>query len=536
MMSLIREGSVAIGSSMGLLLIAQVTVVFGLGLAATRLAGRARASVRHLLLVSTFLAAAALPAASLLMPRVSIDVPVEADSRRPGALLTELSMPASMNAVRSIAAAPTVIGGTGWSIPGWLELVGILWAAGTAFALASLIAALSRLALIRRAAIPCLSLAETTRALAGAAGLRRGVAVVSHEAIRIPIICGVLRPTIVLPPDACSWSGPEIRRTLVHELEHVRRGDWAVQLVVRVIGAMYWFHPLARVACRQLSLEAERACDDVVIATGEGTDYAEQLVQLASRLSHAPGLPTLGMANRSDLSARVSALLDPGQRRGRAGAGTVPTTAVVAVLVVATIAPLRAVAVPLEGGSTTVSEQSFSQGRVSSADRGLFRAAGRGDLERIVQLLDAGANINCAIDGDGSPLIAAARAGRLDAVALLLDRGADPNLAVRGDGNPLIMAAREGHGDVVAMLLDRGAAIEGVVPSDENALIQASGKGRLAVVKLLVSRGADVNARVWADTWTGGVSGGEWRTPLGMARRGGHGDVAAFLISAGARQ
>ena len=142
--------------------------------------------------------------------------------------------------------------------------------------------------------------------------------------------------------------------------------------------------------------------------------------------------------------------------------------------------------------------------------------------------------MNCAIDGDGSPLIGAARNGHLAAVRLLLDRGADPNLPVRGDGNPLIMAAREGHADVVALLLDRGASIDQVVPDDENALIQASGSGQLAVVSLLVKRGADVNARVWVEG--AGESKGEWRTPLSMARKRGHNAVVDLLLSAGARE
>jgi ankyrin repeat protein len=119
----------------------------------------------------------------------------------------------------------------------------------------------------------------------------------------------------------------------------------------------------------------------------------------------------------------------------------------------------------------------------------------------------------------------------MEAVRLLLERGADVDMGVSGDGNALIMAAREGHVGVVTMLLDRGASIDHVVPGDENALIQASGSGRLEVVKLLVARGADVNARVWAPRTP---VDGEWRTPLGMARKNRHTPVAAFLQSVGA--
>jgi ankyrin repeat protein len=96
------------------------------------------------------------------------------------------------------------------------------------------------------------------------------------------------------------------------------------------------------------------------------------------------------------------------------------------------------------------------------------------------------------------------------------------------------MAAREGHADVVELLLDRGASIDQVVPRDENALIQASGEGHLQVVKLLVARGANVNARVWVEE--GSQPDGEWRTPLSMARKGGHQAVVAFLVGAGARE
>ena len=126
-------------------------------------------------------------------------------------------------------------------------------------------------------------------------------------------------PCILLPGEAQQWNDSDLRRALVHELEHVRRRDWVIQVAARAACALYWFHPLAWVTLRRLCLEAERACDDAVLETGERTDYAEQLVQLARRMSAGAAQPAVGMANRSDLSARVTALLNESQRRGRAG-------------------------------------------------------------------------------------------------------------------------------------------------------------------------------------------------------------------------
>jgi ankyrin repeat protein len=201
--------------------------------------------------------------------------------------------------------------------------------------------------------------------------------------------------------------------------------------------------------------------------------------------------------------------------------------------VVLAIAPLRAVATSISGYGP-VSSQERAAASYPRLNRALLDASEAGDVGEMTKLLDAGADVNAAFKGDGSPLIVAARRGQTAAVKLLLDRGADPDLGVPGDGNAIIMAAREGHEDAVTLLLDRRASIDRVVPGDENALIQASGAGQLSVVKLLVSRGADVNARVWVEPDSVRPIG-EWRTPLNMARKGGHSAVVDFLISAGAR-
>ncbi len=174
--------------------------------------------------------------------------------------------------------------------------------------------------------------------------------------------------------------------------------------------------------------------------------------------------------------------------------------------------------------------------RLRALDRELVEAAEGGDLEDVKDLIEAGANVDASVDGDGSPLIVASRANRLAVVVELLNRGADVNLAVSGDGNPLIAAASAGAQSVVDLLLSHGAAIDLVVPGDENALIQAAGAGHFAIVKMLVGRGADVNARVWADSWRRNGPAGEWRTPLSRARKEGHGAIVAFLLQAGARE
>ena len=564
MTSTISEVALFMSRWVELSILGKATIMLSLGLIAAALAGHGRASVRHLVLVVTFGMLLVLPLVMLTAPRVTIDVPV---SRAIESIPATSAPPASGPvALRANPGRPQPENGQ-WSFPSWPQIVRLIWVGGTVILFLSLAAALWRLRRIRRDGLPWPELSELTQPLAAGCGIRRSIEVLLHEDIPAPLTCGVWRPAIILPTEARNWSEIHLRRALIHELEHVRRRDWPVQLAARATCVFYWFHPLVWVAWRRLGLEAERACDDAVVQKSERADYAEQLVLLAQQMSNAHARPALGMANRSDLSTRVSAILDGNQRRGRIGLLAAVVAIGSATILVLAIAPVRAVS-----RTNSVSQQSQSNAkpassRVSATDRALFEAAESGDVSSIEQLLNAGANVNCAIDGDGSPLIGAARnghlaavrllldrgadpnlsvsgdgsplimaarEGHLAAVQLLLDRGADPNLSVRGDGNPLIMAAREGHADVVALLLDRGASIDQVVPDDENALIQASGSGQLAVVTLLVKRGADVNARVWVEG--AGQSKGEWRSPLSMARKAGHKAVVDFLLSSGARE
>ena len=241
-----------------------------------------------------------------------------------------------------------------------------------------------------------------------------------------------------------------------------------MQIVARVVAAFYWFHPLVWTAWRRLCLEAERSCDDAVVISEERADYAEQLVLLAQRMSATPLQPMLGMANRSDLSTRVTAVLDDRLERGRAGFTLAAGTIAAAALIVATVAPVRAIA-KVDAAAVSAEDQSGrSTGRRTRAlDRALYEAAEAGDIDGVKEMLAAGANPSAAIEGDGNPLIGAARSGSAEIAKLLLDQGADPNGIVEGDGSPLIQAAKNGQLAQVRMLIDRGADVNLAVEGDE---------------------------------------------------------------------
>jgi bla regulator protein blaR1 len=339
MTNLLVRVALAMSDSTDLAIVAKATVVVGLALAAVSLTRRARASVRHLVLASAFSVLLTLPALVAVLPARAIHVPV--------ALVTNVAHPpapierSADDTVGARGSPNTATAGRGsLSI---LRVLRVIWVAGVLLFLTPLALSLWRLRRICRTGIPWLDGEPNIKRLAAEPGVRWPVDVLVHEAVQVPLTCGFVRPAIVLPADTGEWSEADIRHAMAHELEHVRRADWPFQVMARVVCALYWFHPLVWAAWRRLGLEAERACDDAVLRGADGPAYAEQLVRLAQRLSKSTGRYVLSMANRSDLSTRVSAVLDMQQRRGRAGAGCAAAIAMVAFVLTVGISPLRAV-------------------------------------------------------------------------------------------------------------------------------------------------------------------------------------------------
>jgi TonB family protein len=348
MMSLIDGVLLVLSSSTAASMAAKATVIAGLGLAAARLAGRSRAAVRHALLAAAFGVLLVMPVVSLVAPPVRVAVRGAAPGRSP--------QPARASVIAALPQAAQAHAGSEVPLLAGVSPAAVLfagWVAGTALFLLPVFIGLWQVRRLRRSAQPWRQGGPVVETLALDAGIRRRVAVLLHEALPGPMTCGIVRPAIVLPADARTWDAEDLNRAIVHELEHVRRGDWATQCLARAVCAVYWFHPLVWLASRRLALEAERSCDDAVLGRSEPTAYADQLVALAHRLSLAaaakPAL--LAMASHADLAARIGAVLDSRQPRGRAGTLPVALACGGAFLLALTISPLTMVAAAQSAGA-----------------------------------------------------------------------------------------------------------------------------------------------------------------------------------------
>jgi TonB family protein len=204
----------------------------------------------------------------------------------------------------------------------------LAWAAGVSFFLLRLFVGLARLAWVSTHAKPVFDddWMHTVLELSKFHKIGRPIRLLQcNSSTAMPLTWGIFRPVIVLPSSAPQW--PEDRRCVVlsHELAHISRHDWSLQICAEFARSIYWFHPLLWLAAARLRQESERASDDAVLRSGiAASNYASQLLDLARTLENSGRAwsTALAIARPSNLERRFAAMLNPSVNRSRLSART----------------------------------------------------------------------------------------------------------------------------------------------------------------------------------------------------------------------
>ncbi len=291
----------------------KVSLVILAGLAVSRLLRRRSAAVRHCVLAATILCALATPILEQVLPAWGIRADRFASSHEsqagnpPAALSTnQAAIELSETVDAQPSAPPPLASPAGLLAPAWLF--------GSAFSLLVLGVGLVRLDWLASRAEPVSTgpWAAIARDVAREYALKRPVHLLQSDHPSLLVTWGLMQPRVIIPRAALSWSDDRIRIVLRHELAHIRRGDWVVQLAGEVLRAAYWFNPLLWIACARLREESEQACDDEVLSHVAGPEYATHLLELARALKSesAPRVPAPAVARSSSLERRIRAMLD----------------------------------------------------------------------------------------------------------------------------------------------------------------------------------------------------------------------------------
>jgi D-alanyl-D-alanine endopeptidase (penicillin-binding protein 7) len=155
---------------------------------------------------------------------------------------------------------------------------------------------------------------QAAAALAAGLGIARRVRVRVLRDLASPLAVGWLRPTILLPAALVTGMPPDLLQALLaHELAHIRRMDYLVNLVQTVIESLFFYHPAVWWLGKRVRAERELVADDLAASVlGEPRRLALALSELERiQFSHHHLAPA---ANGGDLMVRIKRLVKPEQQ------------------------------------------------------------------------------------------------------------------------------------------------------------------------------------------------------------------------------
>ena len=158
------------------------------------------------------------------------------------------------------------------------------------------------------------ALAALVNELRGELGCGRAVALRESSRIATAATAGLLHPTILLPPEWRTWTPPQRRAVLAHELAHICRSDYAIGCVAQALLAVNFYHPLLHWLSGRVRLEQELAADALAATVSGGrTAYLRTLAELSLRCaeSHVAWPARAFLPSHGTLLRRIEMLRNP---------------------------------------------------------------------------------------------------------------------------------------------------------------------------------------------------------------------------------
>jgi len=221
----------------------------------------------------------------------------------------------------------------------WLPLLVQFWMAGVAVlgvrSLGGFV--LAQRLKVWKTSPAALRIQEISARMRAQLGMRRPVRVLQSEGTEVPAALGWLRPVVLLPVSALtSLTEEQITMVLAHELAHIRRHDYLVNLGQTAIETLLFYHPAVWWLSGRIRVEREHCCDDLAVAAcGNPVGYAGALAALEGVAGRQPRLVVA--ASGGSLLARIQRLLNRERARTDASPAWLGALIPVAVILVALV-------------------------------------------------------------------------------------------------------------------------------------------------------------------------------------------------------
>ena len=326
-------------------MIARITLILAIGRLLLFAMPRASAATKHVIATAALIGAVMLPVMSAITPSIDLNVVnVGRASARPEAGRAEarptfigVSDDETIATAISVAKATGIVDkpismlerGMNVVRSTWKGMILILFATASLLMLGHMLLGMFGVWLVARDA------EEFDRV--------RGVRLLKSSRVAVPVVWGIFRPVLLLPADVEEWPKERFDVVLQHELAHVGRWDNISLILTRIAVSLFWVHPLAWSLDRAGRSECERACDDLVLASGtKPSDYADHLLAIAREMPAFDPFRsvTLAMSRKTQLEGRLLSILQKDVvRRAFTGRGV----AIACALAVAVMVPIAAI-------------------------------------------------------------------------------------------------------------------------------------------------------------------------------------------------
>jgi bla regulator protein BlaR1 len=142
--------------------------------------------------------------------------------------------------------------------------------------------------------------------------IKRIIRVAESTNISAPMVIGFFKPMILFPTGLMSGlSTDQIESILIHELAHIRRHDYLVNLIQSIVESFYFFNPFVWMISNIIRREREYCCDDAVVTVrGSSLAYVKALSRLEEMRLSSPILAVSFAENKNQLLNRIKRIME----------------------------------------------------------------------------------------------------------------------------------------------------------------------------------------------------------------------------------
>jgi len=167
-------------------------------------------------------------------------------------------------------------------------------------------------------------------------GLRKGIRFLQSKKIQVPTAMGILKPVILIPASMLSGlPTEELEAVVAHELAHIRRLDYLVNILQTLIETLFFYHPAVWMISALVRNEREKCCDDIAVdVCGRISVYARALTGVGAMGSHLPRAAVALIGSKNQILHRVERLINQKKMKNNANERWIAGLVIVAAVLV----------------------------------------------------------------------------------------------------------------------------------------------------------------------------------------------------------